>query len=337
MTSGNKISSARAAPLSCWVVSEGFVGHRHQGLGLAEALGGEPQLKTAAARQPWRSLPPLLWLDRIGLRAFRGEPLEPPWPDLVVSSGGQGALMAALVRRLSGGRTFAVQVQRPPLPQRYFDVLVAPRHDGLAGANLIETDGALHHVTRPRLREAAARWGALFQHLPRPRVAVLLGGSNNRYRLTAVRMRELAAQLADLARGGAGLMVTPSRRTDGAAARVLGAALAGQKFVIWDGTGDNPYFGLLALADAILVTRDSVSMASEAVFTGKPVHIIPLDGRSRRIERFHELFERKGYTRPFAGALESWHYDPPDETAVAAARIKPLLAARLEGLRMVER
>src|SRR5262249_55109092 len=160
-------------------------------------------------------------------------------------------------------RTFAVHVQKPPLPARVFDVLVVPKHDGLAGPNVIVTEGAVHRVTHAKLAAAAARFAARYEHLPKPRVAVLIGGSNNRYRLTAAGMRVLAGQLAALAKGSAGLMITPSRRTEPEAARILSEALAGLPADIWDGAGDNPYFGLLALADAILVTRDSVSMTSE--------------------------------------------------------------------------
>ena len=318
---------------SCWVVTEGYIGLENQALGVAEGLGLAPILKTVAARQPWRSLPPRLWVDRVGFRALAGE-LAPPWPDVVVSCGGQAALAAYLIRRDSGGRTFTIHVQKPALPAREFDVLVVPKHDGLTGPNVIVTEGAVHRVTRAKLAEAAERFAARYAHLPNPRVAVLIGGSNNRYRLTAERMRVLAGQLAALAKGGAGLMVTPSRRTEPEAARILAEALAGLSADIWDGAGENPYFGLLGVADAILVTRDSVSMTSEAAFTGKPVHVIDLDGSSRRIERFHAHMQQQGYTRRFNGKLESWTYTPPDDTAMAAARIKPLLEARIQGARI---
>ena len=39
---------------------------------------------------------------------------------------------------------------------------------------------------------------------------------------------------------------------------------------IWDMEGDNPYFGLLALADVIVATLDSISMVSEAAATHAP-------------------------------------------------------------------
>lgn len=318
---------------TCWVVTEGHIGLENQALGVAEALGLAPILKTVAARQPWRSLPPRAWIGAIGFRALTGE-FSPPWPDVVVSCGGQAALAAYLIRRASDGRAFTIHVQKPALPAREFDVLVVPKHDGLAGPNVIETEGAVHRVTQAKLADAAKAFAPHYAHLAKPRVAVLIGGSNNRYRLTPGRMRVFAGQLAALAKGGAGLMVTPSRRTEPEAARILAEALSGLSADIWDGAGENPYFGLLGLADAILVTRDSVSMASEAVFTGKPVHVVDLDGSSRRIEMFHAHMQRQGYTRRFTGALERWTFTPPDDTAMAAARIKPLLEARIEGARV---
>jgi mitochondrial fission protein ELM1 len=316
-----------------WVITEGYIGLENQALGVAEALSLAPVMKTVAARQPWRSLPPRAWIDSVGFRALNGE-LAPPWPDAIVSCGGQAALAAYLVRRASEGRTFTIHVQKPALPTRNFDVLVVPKHDGLNGPNVIATEGAVHRVTQAKLAEAGARFNARYASLPKPRVAVLIGGSNNRYRLTAERMRVLAEQLAALAKSGAGLMITPSRRTEPEAARILAHALAGSSADLWDGAGENPYFALLALADAILVTRDSVSMTSEAVFTGKPVHVIDLDGSSRRIEMFHAHMQRQGYTRRFSGTLETWAYTPPDDTGMAAARIKPLLEARLHGARV---
>ena len=81
----------------------------------------------------------------------------------------------------------------------------------------------------------------------------------------------------------------------------LAAALAPAGAWVWDGTGENPYFGLLALADAIVVTEDSVSMVSEAVATSAPVLLAPLPGRSRRIARFTGALIAEGRVRPFRG------------------------------------
>jgi mitochondrial fission protein ELM1 len=96
--------------------------------------------------------------------------------------------------------------------------------------------------------------------------------------------------------------------------------------VFWDGRGENPYFGYLGLADAVIVTADSVTMISEAAATGKPVHVAALEGGSAKFRRFHAAMQEAGVTRPFAGRLEDWRYEPLDE----AARIATEVRRRLE-------
>jgi mitochondrial fission protein ELM1 len=183
-------------------------------------------------------------------------------------------------------------------------------------------------VTAERLAAAGRRFAPLLAHLPRPLVAVLIGGRNRVYNFGLDRLAEIAEQLAALARReGVGLLVTPSRRTGAEGERLLRERLAGVPAFIWDGSGDNPYLAFLELADWILVTEDSVSMATEAASTGKPVHIVPLEGGSRKFRAFHRMMREAGVTRPFAGALERWRYEPPNDTAAAAAEIRRRLAA----------
>jgi len=158
---------------------------------------------------------------------------------------------------------------------------------------------------------------------------VLIGGNNRVYRLTQARMAELADQLAALARRGFGLMVTPSRRTGALGARLLEERLKGLPAFIWDGSGDNPYFGMLGLADAIVVTADSVSMVSEAAATGKPVHVAMLAGGSDKFAQFHAAMNAAGITRLFRGEIERWSYAAPDDTARAAEAIHDRLARHL--------
>jgi mitochondrial fission protein ELM1 len=76
-----------------------------------------------------------------------------------------------------------------------------------------------------------------------------------------------------LAQGGS-LMVTTSRRTDDAAADALVKAITVPAYVHrWSQAGENPYYALLGLCDGAIVTGESVSMASEAVATAKPLFV----------------------------------------------------------------
>lgn len=308
---------------SCWIVTEGHAGMESQCRGLAQALDLQPIVKRVRARLPWDWLPARLWFRPLAAPAEGSDPLTPPWPDLVISQGNVGAPLAAAIRRVSAGKSRAIHLTDPKMPPARFDLVIAPRHDRLTGANVVETVAQLHPLTPVRLAEAARAWEARFAQLKRPLVAVLIGGGNRRHRLTREAIERLTDGLARMMREhGAGFVATPSRRTDAASAASIGEKLASLGAYVWDGRGDNPYLGMLALADAIVVTEDSVAMASEAAATGKPVYIARLDGHSRRIGRFHALLAEQGVTRRFDGSLARWTYAPPDDMARAVAEIR---------------
>lgn len=311
-----------------WVVHDGKIGMANQVIGLAEAVGFPFVEKRLAPRFPWRHLAPQLWAAPLAALGGEGDRLAPPWPDLLIACGRLVIAPARAAKRASGGRLFWVQVQDPRFARSEVDLMVVPQHDPARGDNVCVTLGAVHRVSPAKLAEGAERFAPLLTPLPRPLVAVLLGGDNRVYHATAARFAAFADELAQLARQGFGIAVTPSRRTGAEARLVLCERLQGLPAFIWDGAGDNPYFGLLGLADVVLVTADSVSMTSEAAATGKPVYVIDLDGGSAKFDRFHVAMRAAGVTRPFRGTIETWRYAPPDDTARAAAEIRRRLAAR---------
>jgi mitochondrial fission protein ELM1 len=314
----------------CWVVTTGVVGMENQCVGLAEALGLTPQIKRIALRTPWRQLAPFF---RHGLaHAFSslGDPVAPPWPDLLIASGRVGAIASIYARRAAaqaGRRTFTVQIQNPMIDPSYFDLLAVPRHDGLLGPNVVTTRGSMHRVTVETLHREALAFKELYKNLPHPRVAVVIGGSSAVYHMTEAETLRLVGQLrALMAETGAGLMITTSRRTGAANLKILTEGLSGLPCHIWDGTGPNPYFGMLGLAEAILVTADSTNLVSEACSTGKPVHVIDLPGGSEKFRRFHQTLRDDGLTRPFTGTLDEWDYQPLNDVHLVAARVLELMS-----------
>jgi mitochondrial fission protein ELM1 len=321
-TAALTLENPPATPPQIWVLHDGKIGMANQVTGLAEALGWPITQKHLAIRPPWRYLPPGLWLAPALAIDPAGARLQPPWPDIVIGCGRNSVAPARMIKRASGGKTFWVQVQDPRFARSEIDLIVAPRHDPAPGENVFRTLGAVHRVTPEKLAADAARWAPTFAALPRPLVAVLVGGDNSVYRLTEERFGALCDRLVALAKSGVGLAITPSRRTGDTQRAMLQKRLAGLPAFIWDGSGDNPYFAMLGAADAIIVTADSVSMISEAASTGKPVHIIELEGGSAKFARFHQAMREAGVTRPFNGTLETWHYAPLDDTARAAAEIR---------------
>ncbi len=307
-----------------WIVTDGAAGLVRQCRGLATRLGLDADLRTIVIRHPWRALPPRLWPSPLSALSPRGDRLAPPWPHLVIASGRKSVAPAAAIRRKSGGRTVAIQIQNPTISPTRFDLVIAPRHDGLKGANVIATTGSLHGLTRRSLDEAARRHRAEVAHLPRPLILAAIGGPNRVYRFTPADARELGRQLGALE---GGLMATVSRRTPPEAADALIKELDPARSVIWQGAGSNPYEGWLGLADSIIVTSDSVNMATEACITGKPVFIAALRGGSAKFSRFHEALKRGGHARDFDGALDPcWMPVVLDDTTRVAETVRERLS-----------
>jgi mitochondrial fission protein ELM1 len=299
---------------SATILSESYAGLQAQALGLAEAASLSPTVVPFAARRPWSLVSARFWPNPLRVVGL------PPIPDgPIVAAGGTAAILAS---RLRNARRPVVQIQHPRIDPARFDVVVVNRHDGLSGPNVVVTRTALHRATAGRLAAAKQEWGPRLAHLPRPLVAVLVGGSNGRFRLDRTVAEAFAAQLTGMMRlDGCSVALTPSRRTAPDVRAALGV-VADRGGWVWDMTGDNPYFGLLALADAIIVTEDSVSMVSEAVATSAPVLLAGLPGRSRRIRLFNALLMQDGRVRPFGGRLETWAVAPLDDTPMAGAEVR---------------
>ena len=311
---------------NCWVVTPGHAGMENQAVALAEAVGLPFQIKRVRPRVPWTWLPPGWWPLPLAALGDDSDAIAAPWPDLLISCGRRAVPYALWVKRQSGGATTTVHVQNPQTRLSAFDLVAPPRHDHLQGPNVVESEASLHRITALRLAEAAAEFAPQLEHLPRPLVAVLIGGSNSCYELTPEIITTLAGQLRNIClEHGVGLAVTPSRRTGPENIKTLRAALADLPAVVWNFEDANPYFGYLGLTDSIIVTCDSVNMVTEACATGKPVHVVHLKGGNRKFNEFHASMRDAGYTRPFLGKLEDWRYQPADDVAKIANKIHQLL------------
>lgn len=313
-----------------WVLTTGEAGMRSQALGLAEAVGLPVQEKRIVLKRPWSWLPGGLMPMPLAALDNRGDMLTPPWPRLVVGCGRRSIGAALMVKRLSRGETLAAYVQNPEWGLRAFDLVAALPHDGVKGPNVVTVATALHGVTPQKLDAASAEWRKQLAPSGRPILGVLIGGDNGSYRLTA----EIAAQLVRIlqgayARQGMSAAITPSRRTAKATKGLIANALASENLGwLWDETGENPYLGILALADRLIVTCESISMISEALATGRPVHVLPLEGQGRRHDAFLTRITAEGLVSQIEGDDLDWSFasaGPIVSTQEPARRIRQLL------------
>lgn len=311
-----------ARPLRIWAVSDGRAGIEAQALGLAEAVA---RLKPAhisvkriswpggLGRLPWRLIPPSI---------RRGDPIAPPYPDIWIAAGRATLPLSTRMLAMAEGKTFVVQTQDPRARLDRFDLVIPPEHDALSGPNVFPILGAPNRITAEMLALELARFRDVLASLPHPRVAVIVGGRSKAHDLSLEQAARLARDIAQAvtAAGGA-LLLSFTRRTPAPAREAMTAALSHLPGIIWDGTGENPYFAFLAAADAILVTEDSTNLATDAAATGKPLFVLPMTGRSAKLSRFHAELQRRGIARPFAGELTALPYAPLLETDRAAREL----------------
>ena len=325
----------RPLPLKVWAVSDGRAGIEAQVVGLSEALARLVPCEVTIKRVGWKgrigrlpwwlNLLPKRWLTpESGIPAGRPprEGQESEWPDVWVAAGRATLPLSIRAKRWSGGKTHVVQIQDPRVPAHMFDLVIPPKHDRLTGDNVLPITGSPHRVTPGKLEAEYAAFADVIDPLPRPRVAVLVGGKSKAFDLSSERAAQIAHSIQiPLEQDGGSLLMTFSRRTPDPARALMAARLRHLPGMVWNGEGPNPYFAFLAAADYILVTEDSTNMATEAASTGKPVFVLKLDGSSLKFRLFHQELESMGAARPYGGAFHGWTYEPVDETDRAAREV----------------
>ena len=306
---------------TAWVLASGKVGHEVHCLGIARELGLEPVVKQIAPRRLFAALSPFGPIDPRDAAHKAGSLLAPPFPDLIFAAGRVTVPYLRHLRRASGGRSFTIFLQDPRTGAGTADLLWVPEHDKLRGDNVVVTLTSPHPL-RPHVLEAARRNpDPRLAALPHPRVAMVLGGPSAHHRFEDNDVAALVRIAKGLAASGSGVMVTPSRRTPASLTAALAQALSGEAAFVWDGVGDNPYAAMIALADAVVVTGDSVNMVGEALAAGVPVHVYEPSGGHPKIAGFIEKLVQVGHVRRWAGKLESWPNPPLDATALISSEI----------------
>jgi mitochondrial fission protein ELM1 len=270
-------------PPRTWLMLGQKAGDNSQILALAEALGWPFETKHLVYRRTELLTNLFAGPTLMGLIRARSSPLEPPWPELVISAGRRNEPLVRWIQRAAGGRERVklVHVGRPWARHECFDLIVTtPQYRLPRKPNILHNETPLHRVTPERLAAAAAAWAPRFAHLPRPLIAVVLGGNAGPYNFDRENGALLGWHASRMAEElGGSLLVTTSARTPRKATQALEAALRVPAYVYdWSrGTAENPYFAYLALAERIIVTGDSMSMLTEACVTRKPVYIFDLD------------------------------------------------------------
>ena len=315
-------------PRSAWIVSDGKAGDEMQCLGIVETLGLSPEIRRIAPRRPWAWMMPWGPVDPAEAPWRKAGPVSPPFPDLVIASGRRTVAYLRAIRRASRGTVFTAYLKDPRCGASAADFIWVPEHDRLRGANVFVTATSPHRVSADRLRRARLTPRAEIAALPRPRIAILIGGDSRRVTFSRGDAEALLRRARQIAGSGPhAFMVTTSRRTPDWLAESLRRALTAQAPCFWwQGGEPNPYIQFLANADRILVTGDSVNMVDEALASASPVEVFLPARADRRVRQRLQDFVKKGLIDLSTPAgcthrLENTPRPPLDSTPTIAAAI----------------
>ena len=324
------------------VVSDGTTGMRMQAFALGEAM--------QATRHPASSLkeiittpPPFLryfprlarYLPLSCLRVLVGNnltALSVSSPAIIITCGRRMAGLSIAMRRLGRSnaneeRTRTIHIQDPRLPPQYFDILIAPQHDPTRGPNVVTCMASLNRLSNDVITLAATALAPKWTSLPAPCIAVMLGGDNQRYDISPAMIEKMAEKLRQFAAStSASFALIPSRRTPRKLISQLATLLKATPHAIMSPKDENPYPGILGHAVAIIVTSDSINMASEAAITGKPVLIAEWQAETGRVDAFHKAMMRAGHTAPLGTNIPKTDFIPLFEMPIILRQVKDLLA-----------
>ncbi|WP_112662660.1 mitochondrial fission ELM1 family protein [Microvirga flavescens] len=322
--------------LTSWVLTDGKAGDEQQALGVAEALGLDLEIRRVRPRAPFTWLMPWGPVDPRERPGAHNSPIAPPFPDLVIASGRRAVSYLRFVKQASGGRTYTVFLKDPRTGSKTADFIWVPEHDPLRGPNVLATLTPPHRISAELLKAARAHPDPRLSDLPSPRVAVLAGGDSRHHRFTDQDIARFLRDLTAIAETGASLMVTASRRTPPSLKKALARLTAKHGGFFWDGSGDNPYIPLLALADFIVATADSFNMIGEAAVSGAPILVFEPSGGHSKLTAFLDGLKAEGVVHPLAGRLEGRPYEPLNSTPHIAEAIAQGLARHRRALGLPE-
>jgi len=315
--------------LRIWVLVDNRVGNANQAIELAEKLGEKFEIKYIEYNNFAKLPNSLLSLFPIHVKKsvlvkLKGEQI----PELIISSGRRTASLALHLKKISKSVTKIIQIMRPNLDPKEFELIILPQHDSFNYTlpNIVRIIGALTDVQG----KFAKMQGEFEDRYPdiNKFIAVIIGGSTKNYRLTLESAKLLADRLSAVSDNHSlSLFITFSRRTPESVKNYFKSNFSWPD-IIYDpaNEGPNPYPAILQKAEYVISTTDSISMCSEAASTGKPVYVFcPANFKLKKHNFFIQQLVDLGIVRRLettTNYLEKYEYQPLSEITKVADIIK---------------
>tara|TARA_B100000427_G_scaffold303988_1_gene288890 strand:- start:206 stop:1147 length:942 start_codon:yes stop_codon:yes gene_type:complete len=311
------------AKLKGILLTEGMHGMISQVEGLAKALDIEFTHHKVELKSFWNLIPPRLTpISNISFKEFNTLEF-----DIIISCGRKSVIPSIYLKKNSKKKIYNIHIQDPKINFNYFDLIIAPEHDGISGSNIINTKGAIHYLTEQEIKENSDYLKTFIKNDDRKIFALIMGGPTKYYDYSSNNIKRIFSILQNLNKNqNFQLVVIPSMRTPKNTIQ-FAKDFFGENHTVIENIDKKAYLSALALSEYIIVTCDSSSMISEAALTGKPIYVANIlpSRNDIRFQKFRNLFRELNITRNLGEPFENWSYQKLDETNRVAKIIKERL------------
>jgi len=301
------------------LLTEGMHGMISQVEGLAKALDLDFIHEKIELNNFWKPFPPKV----TPVKDFVFKNKINSQFDVVISCGRKSVIPSIYLKKKFKNKIINIHIQEPKVSLDNFDFVVAPKHDGLKGNNVLTSKGAVHYLTNDELDQN--------KDYLKPRindqkkiVTLILGGPTRYYDYNNEIIDSIFSKIEqNFLKNNYQLIVVPSMRTP---QHIIEKAqnYFDKNQIIIQNVDKKAYLSSLKIADHIIVTCDSTSMISEAAITGKPIYVaqMPAIKNNQRFKNFFNLFESLNIIKELNNSVENWTYTKLNETNKIAEQIK---------------
>ena len=215
---------------------------------------------------------------------------------ILISCGKKSVKASIFLKKKYKNLLFNIHIQDPKTQHNLFDLIICPEHDNLNKSNSISTLLALHNIN--------------FNKLPKSEDTInfIIGGSNKYFGFNEETQKKILNEIIYLSKNYK-INVIPSRRTPLGLLKKL-EGIKSDSIIPFDNLFNPKGYGdLLSKAKFHIVTWDSISMISEAIFSESSTFVYDFENRDcpTRYQNFYKSIIDKNLAKFYSRNLTTFN------------------------------
>ena len=215
---------------------------------------------------------------------------------ILISCGKKSVKASIFLKKKYKSLVFNIHIQDPKTQHNLFDLIICPEHDNLNKSNSISTLLALHNINYNKLAKSEDT------------INFIIGGSNKYFSFNKETQKKILDEITYLSKNYK-INVIPSRRTPSDLLKKLDVIKSDSIILFSNLFNPKRYGDLLSEAKLHIVTWDSISMISEAIFSESSTFVYSFENRScpARYQNFYNSIIDKNLAKFYSRDLNTFN------------------------------